>query len=70
MKKLLVAAALAGLVGTANAQSAFEGFYGQVGIGYEMVSPSLSYGNLNITNNIDSILLDETCRTERYNYEK
>jgi len=51
VKKLLVAAALAGLVGTANAQSAFEGFYGQVGIGYEMVSPSLSYGNLNITNN-------------------
>lgn len=35
MKKLLVAAAVAGLIGTANAQSAFEGFYGQVGIGYE-----------------------------------
>jgi len=40
MKKLLVAAAVAGLVGTANAQSAFEGFYGQVGIGYESVSAS------------------------------
>jgi opacity protein-like surface antigen len=35
MKKLLVAAAVAGLVGTANAQSAFEGFYGQIGTGYE-----------------------------------
>jgi outer membrane immunogenic protein len=35
MKKLLVAAAVAGLVGTANAQSAFQGFYGQLGIGYE-----------------------------------
>jgi outer membrane immunogenic protein len=40
MKKLLVAAAVAGLVGTANAQSAFEGFYGQVGVGYESVSAS------------------------------
>ncbi len=35
MKKLLVAAAVAGLVGAANAQSAFEGFYGQIGTGYE-----------------------------------
>jgi hypothetical protein len=35
MKKLLVAAAVAGLVGTVNAQSAFEGFYGQIGTGYE-----------------------------------
>ncbi len=35
MKKLLVAAAVAGLVGTVNAQSAFEGAYGQLGIGYE-----------------------------------
>ncbi len=35
MKKLLIAAAVAGLVGTANAQSAFEGFYTQLGIGYE-----------------------------------
>ncbi len=35
MKKLLVAAAVAGLVGTANAQSAFEGFYGQIATGYE-----------------------------------
>ncbi len=35
MKKLLIAAAVAGLVGTANAQSAFEGAYGQLGIGYE-----------------------------------
>jgi len=33
MKKLLVAAAVTGLVGTVNAQSAFEGFYGQVGVG-------------------------------------
>ncbi len=35
MKKLLIAAAAAGLVGTANAQSAFEGFYGQIATGYE-----------------------------------
>ncbi len=35
MKKLLIAATAAGLVGTANAQSAFEGFYGQIATGYE-----------------------------------
>ena len=35
MKKILVAVAVAGLVGTANAQSAFEGFYGQISTGYE-----------------------------------
>jgi outer membrane immunogenic protein len=43
MKKLLVAAAVAGLVGTANAQSAFEGFYGQIGVGYESNQPKTSY---------------------------
>jgi len=46
MKKLLVAAAAAGLVGTANAQSAFEGFFGQIGIGYESINPNYSNGNL------------------------
>jgi len=46
MKKLLIAAAIAGLMGTAHAQSAFEGFYGQVGIGYEGVTPGFSDGNL------------------------
>lgn len=35
MKKLLVAAAIAGLAGTVSAQSAFEGFYGQIATGYE-----------------------------------
>lgn len=33
--KLLVALAVAGLAGTVHAQSAFEGFYGQVATGYE-----------------------------------
>ena len=42
MKKLLVAAAVTGLVGTVNAQSAFEGFYGQVGVGYESVDLGIS----------------------------
>lgn len=46
MKKLLVAVAVAGLVGTANAQSAFEGAYGQIGIGYESVTPSFSGGTI------------------------
>ncbi len=47
MKKLLVAVAVAGLVGTANAQSAFEGFYGQLGIGYE--NNTVKVNNLTIT---------------------
>lgn len=47
MKKLLVAAAVAGLVGTANAQSAFEGFYGQVGVGYESISPEGNGASVN-----------------------
>ena len=52
MKKKLLVAALFAVAGTsAMAQSKFEGFYGQVGIGYESVSPSLSFGNLNVTNN-------------------
>lgn len=40
MKKLLVAAAIAGLAGAVNAQSAFEGFYGQIATGYENNSVS------------------------------
>ena len=40
MKKLLVAAVAAGLAGTVNAQSAFEGFYGQIATGYESNSVS------------------------------
>ncbi len=35
MRKLLIAVAVAGLAGTVNAQSAFEGAYGQIGIGYQ-----------------------------------
>jgi len=46
MKKLLVAAAVTGLVGTVNAQSAFEGFYGQLGIGYESVDQGFSNGTM------------------------
>jgi hypothetical protein len=49
-KKLLVAALFAASTTGAFAQSkSFEGAYGQVGIGYEMVSPSLSLGNINVT---------------------
>jgi hypothetical protein len=46
MKKLLIAAAVAGLVGTANAQSAFEGAFGQLGIGYQSSKPK-SVENIN-----------------------
>ena len=40
--KLLVTAAATVMASTAMAQSAFEGAYGQIGIGYETISPSLS----------------------------
>lgn len=46
MKKLFVAAAVAGLVGTANAQSAFEGFFGQVGVGYESMNANFGNGTV------------------------
>jgi hypothetical protein len=49
MKKLLVTAALAGLVGTVNAQSAFEGAYTQLGIGYESVSSKDKGGTFTAT---------------------
>lgn len=42
MKKLLISAAIIGAVGTVNAQSAFEGAYGQIGIGYQSTSPTAS----------------------------
>jgi hypothetical protein len=49
-KKLLITALLAASTTGAFAQSkSFDGAYGQVGIGYEMVSPSLSLGNLNVS---------------------
>lgn len=52
MKKKLLVASLLAMAGTgAMAQSKLEGFYAQAGIGYEAVSPSLSFGNLNVTNN-------------------
>ena len=40
--KLLVTVAATVMAGTAMAQPAFVGAYGQIGIGYETVSPSLS----------------------------
>jgi opacity protein-like surface antigen len=45
-KQLLVAAATTVLAGSALAQSAFEGFYAQAGIGYESVTPSFSGGTI------------------------
>ena len=50
-KKLIVVALFSVLSAGVMAQSKFQGFYGQAGIGYESVSPSLNYGNINITNN-------------------
>jgi opacity protein-like surface antigen len=45
-KKILVAALLAASVTGAYAQSKFEGFYGQVGIGYSTINPSVSNSTL------------------------
>ena len=47
MKKLLVTAAVTSLIGTVNAQSAFEGAYGQLGVGYDNnnVSSSSLFSN-------------------------
>ncbi len=56
-KKLLVVALLSTATIGAMAQSKFDGFYGQVGIGYESVAPSTStsvtYNNVNIPTSIN-----------------
>ena len=44
--KLLVAAAATVVASSAMAQSAFEGFYGQLGVGSESVAPSFSGGTV------------------------
>ena len=48
MKKLLIASAIVAAVSAPSAfsQSAFEGAYGQIGIGYESVAPSFSGGQV------------------------
>lgn len=45
-KKLLVAALFYGATTGAMAQSAFEGFFGQIGIGYESMNPGFTNGTL------------------------
>jgi len=47
--KLLVAAAATVVASSAMAQSAFEGFFGQVGIGYESASTSFTGGTVSGT---------------------
>ena len=47
-RKLLVTSLLALAGSTATAQSAFEGAYGQVGIGYSSTTPGNGSGNINI----------------------
>jgi len=52
MKKIQLAMITAGMIGMSatavNAQSKFEGFYGQVGVGYESVAPSYSNSNFTV----------------------
>jgi hypothetical protein len=63
-KKLLVAALFSAAATGAFAQAkSFEGFFAQAGIGYEMASPSLSFGNLNITNNGSAVASVPTSST-------
>jgi outer membrane immunogenic protein len=45
-KKLLVAALFAATTTSVFAQSKFEGFYGQLGVGYSSVNPSISSSTL------------------------
>jgi outer membrane immunogenic protein len=47
VKSLIVGIGFISLAAPALAQSVFEGFYGQVGIGYENSTPSYSGGTLN-----------------------
>lgn len=47
--KLLVVAAATVMAGSAMAQSAFEGFYGQLGVGYESTSVKFSGGTVDST---------------------
>ncbi len=52
MKKIHLVVISAGIIGMSstvvNAQSKFDGFYGQVGVGYESVTPSFSNSNLTV----------------------
>jgi hypothetical protein len=49
LKKLLIPLVIAFISSYATAQSKFEGFYGQVGIGYEGITPTTSNGNISIS---------------------
>ncbi len=50
MKKILLAAAIISLsTSGVMAQSKFDGFYGQVGVGYESVQPSFSNSNVTVS---------------------
>ena len=49
MKKVLFGIMATAIVGTANAQSKFEGLYGQVGVGYESVNPSYSNSSYTVS---------------------
>ena len=48
MKKILLVSAIAAVLAapTVSAQSAFEGAYGQIGVGYESIAPSFSGGTV------------------------
>ena len=54
MKKLLISLAAAGLAGTVNAQSAFQGFYGQIATGYESNSATGISSPLTLTDGAQS----------------
>jgi len=48
MNMKLTLAVTAFIAGSASAQSAFEGFYGQIGVGYEQTKPTHDSGQVNV----------------------
>jgi opacity protein-like surface antigen len=52
MKKIIAIASLCGLASTVSAQSAFEGVFGQIGIGYESVPTKVSGGTADFDGNV------------------
>ena len=47
VRQIILISSLIGFITPCFAQSAFEGFYGQIGIGYESSAPNFSGGTLN-----------------------
>ena len=58
MKKLLIATTFLVAYTGASAQSSFEGFYGQVGIGYQSLRPSTGSADVQTSGGSYSVTSD------------